>query len=274
MRPEDSYGRRKRFEFVAQTIHEIAPSRVLDMGCGTGLHLTRPLGETFPDIRILGVDSDEASLRHARLEPCPANVEFASSDSLSAEDRFDLVISCEVLEHVENPPAFMNRLSDLIHPDGRMVLTVPNGYGPFEAFSLLEVVLNLTGLQKLLRTVKRCLVRSQPSPCGAGADTLAVSPHVNFFSMRELKRLIEASGCKVLRYQPATFLCGYGIDSLLRGTAVITWNARIAERLPAWCASDWMFELAPGGVKRPIDWRPGAWARFRRRLNQRRWGLC
>ena len=255
-------------------MREIAPGRVLDMGCGTGLHLTRPLAEAFPDIRILGVDDDAASLRHARLGTCPANVEFAPPESLAATDRFHLVIASEVLEHVEDPQAFMNRLSDLTLPDGRLILTVPNGYGPFEAFSLLEVVLNLTGLQTLLRAIKRGLIGARPPPPGAGPDTLAVSPHVNFFCMRELKRLIEASGCDVLRYQPTTFLCGYGIAPRIWGDGVFACNARIAVGGPAWCARAGMSVLAPGGVKRPVTWRPGAWARFRRRLNQRRWGLC
>ena len=147
---------------------------------------------------------------------------------------------------------------------------MPNGYGPFEAFALLEAVLNLSGLQSLLRTVKRSLLGT-PRLGGAALPTLAASPHVNFFSRRELHRLFAGAGLTVRRFRANTFLCGYGVDSLIRGKRMIGCNARLADWLPVCCASDWMFELSPGEARRATVWRRNRWGRFRRWLNQRRW---
>lgn len=273
MLAEDSYGRRKRLEFVAATIGAHDPKRILDIGCGTGANLTVPLAAMFGGRQFLGADVDARSIAAARSADCPANLRFATIDALDAEPPFDCVIASEVLEHVEDPPAFLDRLRGLTEADGRLIVTVPNGYGPFEWCALMEAVLHLSGLQGLLRGIKHRLVRTGPTPTAAAAPTLAVSPHINFFSRRALLSLFDAAGFRVQRFRPTTFLCGYGIDAIITNGPVIAWNATVADRLPPWCASDWMFELSPDGTHRQATWQPGGWSRFRRRLNQRRWGL-
>lgn len=271
---ENSYGWRKRFVFVTAAIDELAPTRVLDIGCGTGAGLTLPLARAYPGIEFQGVDSDTRSIQQAEKAPHPPNLRFSEAEP-AREHQFDLVIASEVLEHVEDPSAFVAGLRDYLQPGGQLAITVPNGYGPFECLSLIEVLLNLSGVQRLLRAVKYC---GRPSPVveESLAATLAVSPHVNFFSRRALLQLFEAAGLRPRRFQPTTFLCGYLVDSLIRDGAVVDWNARIADRLPHAFASDWMFTLAPDDTPPAIPagpWRRNAWGRLRRHLNRRRWRL-
>src|SRR5690606_29747652 len=112
------------------------------------------------------------------------------------------------------------------------------------------------------------------APDASAPLTLAISPHVNFFSYREVRALFESVGLTVVRYRASSFLCGYGLDLLFRSPKAIRWNAEIADRLPTWCVSDWMFELRPSGEeRRSVAWRRTRWASFRRRLNLIRWGL-
>jgi len=270
---EDSYGRRKRLEFVASSVRAHNPPRILDIGCGTGVNLTLPLAKIFCNCQFLGADIDVRSIESAGSADLPANVRFVTIDALGEEDPFDLVIASEVLEHVEDPPAFLNRLRELTRPGGRLILTVPNGYGPFEWCTLVEALFNLSGLQRHLRSVKHRIIKARSADDRGTAPTLAVSPHINFFSRRTLLSLFQAAGLKVRRFQPTTFLCGYGIDSIIRHSPVIAWNAAVADRLPSWCASDWMFELERDNTRQQAGWRPGPWGRFRRWLNRRRWGL-
>jgi SAM-dependent methyltransferase len=257
--PEDSYGRLKRLRFVDETIAALRPRRILDVGCGSGTQLTRPLAEAFPEIEILAVDDDARSVAWARAQRPPANLRFDAPDAV--EGAFDLVIASEVLEHVVAPDRFLAGLRGRLAPGGRLVLTVPNGYGSYEWMSLLEAGVTLSGVRRLLRS------RSTPAD---EADTFAVSPHVNFFSLGELEELFDAAGLRVTRRRPRTFLCGWQID----GRVPAGWNAWVADRLPFRIAADWMFELAAEGTPRPTRWRRGAWARFRKRLNERRWGLA
>jgi SAM-dependent methyltransferase len=265
--PENSYGRAKRLDFICASVERTRPREILDIGCGAGTQLTAPLAAAFPQISVIGVDEDARSLAWARTHVTAENLAFATPAELAPDRRFELIIASEVLEHVGDPVEFLRQLIARLTPEGRLLVTVPNGYGVFEWMALAEVLLNRSGLQTMLRRLKG----GRAAPHDAELVTLANSPHVNFFSFRELGRLFAAVGLAVERYRPRTVLCGYLLDSLLRHPLLVAWNARLADRLPSWCASDWMFELRVRRPPTPTGWRRGAWARWRKRLNEQRW---
>jgi hypothetical protein len=172
---------------------------------------------------------------------------------------------------VEDPDAFLDFLKSRLTADGKIVLTLPNGYGPFEIASLVETIMQLTGIYGALRAIKR-FVRGAAAGTAA-ADTLAVSPHINFFSYRLIRRLISGCGLNMLEYQPRTLLCGFGFDQIMQSGRVVSWNADVAGSLPPQLVSAWMFLLEVGGERRQPIYRRGAYARLRRYLNEKRWKL-
>lgn len=267
---EDSYGRVKRLDFIAGIL-AASGDAVLDVGCGTGSQLTLPLARAFPDKRFLGVDSDAASLAEAQVA-APANARFGGDELVGGEDRFQVVIASEVLEHVDDPSGFLVWLAGRLAPGGRLVLTVPNGYGPFEWASLVEVVATLSGLWPAVRRLKRALLGSGAAV--AAADSLAVSPHVNFFGWNELLILVGQAGLRVVAVRNRTWLCGFLLDQMLSRLGLLGWNARFADHLPPALVSDWMLELELAGPPILSQWRRGGWADWRRRLNLRRWNLA
>lgn len=270
--PEDSYGLAKRLEFVISEIERRSPRRVLDFGCGTGANLTVRLAERFPHIQFIGVDSDETSIAHARRVCGIQNLDFRLYPrEFSFGEDFDLIVASEVLEHVEEPDALLAQLRGSLTQSGALLVTVPNGYGPFELASLAETLLQLSGLYALLRKLKRILTATPSSP-QIGIDTLAISPHVNFFSFGELRRLFDMCGLAIASYRARTFLCGFGFDQLLRGSGVLRWNARVADRLPPQVVSDWMFVLEGRESPSKTAFRRGHYARLRRWLSYRRYG--
>jgi SAM-dependent methyltransferase len=266
--PEDSYGSLKRLRFCERVIGESGPRLVLDVGCGTGAHLTRPLAERFPGTRFVGIDRDARSIEFARAAQPPANLSFATEDALGDCRDVDLIIASEVVEHVDAPASFLAALRARLADDGVMVVTLPNGRGPFELAALAQALLQAAGLLGALRRVKRRLVGGAAA-AGDAANTLAESPHVNFFTYPEVCALFEAVGFRIAEYQPRTFLCGFGFDPLVQSAGLAAWNARIADALPARLASAWMFRLEKAPARgSPPDLR-GVFARLRRRLNQR-----
>jgi hypothetical protein len=100
-----------------------------------------------------------------------------------------------------------------------------------------------------------------------------VSPHINFFSFGVIRAVIRAAGLREIAYRPRTWLCGFGFDSLLRTGALLRWNAAVADRLPPWIVSDWMFLLERGASVVPFSYTRGAYARLRRRWNERASGV-
>ena len=63
---ETTYGDAKRLAFLRRIIEARTPAQILDIGCGTGTRVTRPLADAFPSVRFLGVDADETSIAWAR----------------------------------------------------------------------------------------------------------------------------------------------------------------------------------------------------------------
>lgn len=269
--PETPYGFEKRIRFLIEEVERLQPTTVLDVGCGTGQNVTLRLARRFPQIQFLGVDEDQPSIVAARAQASP-NARFEVSGSGTDAGQFDLVVCSEVLEHVEDPPAFLLWLRERVAPGGRLILTTPNGYGPFEQAMAAFTICRFTGIWALFRIFRRALRGGIAGP-DRPPDTLAVSPHVNFFGHRSIRRLFEGAGLRVERYKARTLLCGFVWDRVLRSRRILEWNARIADRLPVWCASGWMFTLEPTEPKGRRSYRRGLYGRIRRRLNLKMAGL-
>jgi SAM-dependent methyltransferase len=272
MMQETTYGDGRRLEFLRRVIEVARPRLVLDIGCGTGMRVTRPLAEDFPTIRFVGTDPDRTSIAWANdnnrdLE----NLSFVCLGNALPDERFDLVIASEVIEHVAEPVKFLRDIHGRLSEKGRIVLTLPNGYGPFEFMALIECVLHMSGIQMVLRRLKYLLRGRSIAVAPENRDTLAISPHVNFFSFREIVCLFNEAGFRVAQAVNRSILCGYILDDLISSPHLIALNARLADHMPTWCVSDWMFELEPVRPSSPSHWRRGIWARFRKWLNERRW---
>lgn len=265
---EDSYGLRKRLQYAASIIEALQPGSVLEIGCGTGAYLLAPLSELFPQTRFVGVDSDKASVDFARTRFGKGNLHFELSGSVIPPGTHDLVIASEVLEHVDRPVAFLRQAREAVAPGGKILMTVPNGYGPFELVSMLQGALEGLGLIDAMRRLKRRTTGQSSSAIEGVPMSLANSPHVNFFSWGAINRVIQAAGLRVEDSRNRTFLCGFGLDILVGKLGMAGWNAKIADRLPKPFVSDWMFLLSPTAETFASgEYIPGAWAKFRRRWN-------
>jgi 2-polyprenyl-3-methyl-5-hydroxy-6-metoxy-1,4-benzoquinol methylase len=94
----------------------IKQPRVFDMGCGTGW-MTEILAQ-FGDASGLDVAPAAAQRFHPEL------TFYGVDDDVS--EPFDVVLSQEVIEHVEDQPAYLDRAASLLHPGGYLILTTPN----------------------------------------------------------------------------------------------------------------------------------------------------
>jgi 2-polyprenyl-3-methyl-5-hydroxy-6-metoxy-1,4-benzoquinol methylase len=270
----------KRFLFLEETIRVLAPKEILDIGCGNGYFLTVPLAARFQGIRFFGVDTDWESIKQARSANTLTNLEFSFPEEIREGRGFDLIIASEVIEHVEDPGKFLESLKGRLNPGGRIFLSMPNGYGPFEISCFLEAMTYLIivrplkrGKQALLSLTRR-EAKEQGINTGSGIvkDTCALSPHINFFSYKTTNHLIENAGLRIINFRPRTFLCGYLFDRMIRSDRWISWNARVADRLPKCFASDWMFmlEVNPRSEGGGFGYHRSACGRLRRWVNLHR----
>jgi len=71
-------------------------------------------------VELLGVFR-RGTLIDFSKDALPAFEALAPSD----RNRLDLVIACEVLEHIRDEAAFLDRVHRLLHPGGQLILSVP-----------------------------------------------------------------------------------------------------------------------------------------------------
>lgn len=271
-RCEDSYGTQKRLEFIREIIRQVNPKSVLDIGCGVG-QVSYPLAKQFPNIVFHGIDNDQASIEYARTNHTLPNLGFSHESDANDQEKYGLIIASEVIEHVEAPGEFLISLRQRLTDKGRLILTLPNGYGPFELAAAAEALLKLAGVYSVLRKLKGFVCGQQPD-APAGPVTLAVSPHINFFSYSGITGLLAQTGFEIERYSPRTFLCGFGFDQIMRGERILNWNSRIADRLPPFASSDWMFVARLGHAAGPgKPYKRGFFERTRRHLYEKQCGL-
>lgn len=98
----------------------------VDVGCGAGL-LCEPLARLGAE--VVGIDAAPenvaAARAHAEGQGLAIDYRTGSIDVLGAEP-FDLVTSLEVIEHVDDPAAFVAGLAGVLKPDGILILSTPN----------------------------------------------------------------------------------------------------------------------------------------------------
>jgi SAM-dependent methyltransferase len=265
---ETSYGIVKRLHVVQEWTRLLAATlgrdtlTILDIGCGTGDHLTYPLA--LDNHRVVGIDLHEQSIQEARRRYRLPNLTFrvAQIDLLLKESLvFDLIICSEVLEHVYHPQDFMNTVRQLVRTDGGVIVTTPNGYGSYEMLCRIHRGLEAIGVNQILRGLTGALRRSpdvQSSYQGQLQESIATesngflnreSGHVQFFQARTLYNIFGKSGFLLKEQRARTLLCGPYVDVLLRlppcRQALYSINNRLADLLPFSCAADWMFLLQP-----------------------------
>lgn len=123
-------GLRIRLRRVFQVLDFDAAS-ILDAGCGRGV-FSYQLAKKYPDANVIGVDIDEQQLIQntnisKRLNLRNLCFKKADVSDLPFEGEFDLVLSVDNLEHIEDDQAGLNSLFLSLKPGGTLVLHVP-GY--------------------------------------------------------------------------------------------------------------------------------------------------
>jgi ubiquinone/menaquinone biosynthesis C-methylase UbiE len=132
-----------QYRALARDIAGRQPGRVLDWGCGWG-QVTALLRDEGVETVAFDYRPDLESPTTEPLERFPEVEAHLSPDPvrLPFEDAgFDTVLSCGVLEHVENPDASLDEIRRVLRPGGTFYVTnLPNRY------SYTEKIARLLGL--------------------------------------------------------------------------------------------------------------------------------
>ena len=131
----------QEYRAIVERICADRPGRVLDWGCGFG-QVTELLHEAGVDVTAFDYQPDVPEGKRP-LERYPELDVYLSPEPWRlpfADDEFDAILSCGVLEHVMDPDASLDELRRILSPGGTLyVYKLPN------RASYLEVIARRAG---------------------------------------------------------------------------------------------------------------------------------
>lgn len=251
--PVELHGHRKKLEFLRSSIeryrsaHGLAPEqvRVLEVGCSNGRNVTLPLASC--GYRVTGLDIHEASIEYAKAHNAFSNARFLCMDlaDLPEDEKFEMLVLSDVLEHVDDPAGICARALRHLAPGGMVLISIPNGFGPYE---LEQRLLRRTRLDRLfdysVKKVGRALRRPssmQGRPVGGPAYNYE-SGHVQFFHLRDFLSFLDRVGLEVQRSANGALFGGtLTINILGRVPFIVKGSLKLADLLPQRWVSTWYF---------------------------------
>jgi len=117
----------RKFDRNVRSLNSLAGLRMLDIGCGAGL-----LCEPFARLgaQVVGIDPSETNIAVAKLHASRAAISIdyrcATVEEMDPRERFDVVLAMEVIEHVTDVGAFLDRCAALMKPSGLMAVSTLN----------------------------------------------------------------------------------------------------------------------------------------------------
>ncbi|MFH1745309.1 MAG: class I SAM-dependent methyltransferase [bacterium] len=114
-----------RYEFASRYSEN---KIICSMACGEGFgeYLLVDKGKAK---KVIGVDNNREAINRAREKYKLENIEFKCEDILNnsfGSDYFDLVISFETIEHIEDDNGFLKEINRILKPGGTLILSTPN----------------------------------------------------------------------------------------------------------------------------------------------------
>jgi tRNA (mo5U34)-methyltransferase len=114
-----------KWDRVVQHIETLEGRKVLDVGCGSGYHLFRMLGEKAE--LVVGIDPTELfyyqfSIFKKYLSNSPIHYLPLGIEDMPSQNSFDTVFSMGVLYHRRDPIEFLYQLKNQLRSGGQLVL--------------------------------------------------------------------------------------------------------------------------------------------------------
>ncbi len=155
-----------RVEFIVERFKNKDFKVVGDIGAGFGLFLEE-LQKVWVEKRLVAIEPSSEMAAICRSKGFEV-VEHAVEDAPGWDGTFDLLTSFELFEHLYEPEIFLEKVRELLKPDGYLLLTTLNGEG-FDIQVLWE-------------------------------HSKSVQPphHLNFFNPRSIEILFQKNGFEII----------------------------------------------------------------------------
>ena len=178
LRGEPSYvwraGQRRRLDMIVRAAGDRLGGLVLENGCGVGMYVEKLTGLGSD---VIGLEYDLERAAEARIRSdkiINAAGEFIPLPSST----FELILSHEVIEHVQDDRAAICEMVRLLKVGGRAVIFCPNLGYPFETHGIFWKGKYFFGNKLFVNYLPRTLRNK-------------LAPHVRVYSKHDMQKLFE-----------------------------------------------------------------------------------
>jgi ubiquinone/menaquinone biosynthesis C-methylase UbiE len=164
---------------------DTAGKSILEIGCGRG-GFTRYLMQHYLSIgKVYACDYAESAIRIGEEKmPSTGKLTWQKEDIMALsfnDETFDIVVSCETVEHVPDPKKAIFELFRVLKPGGYMILTCPNYFNPFGIWCIYRWMIGK-------------------------AYTEGGQPYVNYVLAPNIMRWINGAGFKIETWKSTEFI--------------------------------------------------------------------
>jgi SAM-dependent methyltransferase len=241
---EDVYATTKKICFVLDNLHvhqkkQDKRLKILDFGCGNASQLGQFIINRGYD--YLGVDYHVPSIEFAQHNYSAESTRFLTK--VPAQEKFDVIIFSEVLEHLEDPVTVLKNSKLMMSEDGIIIGSIPNGYGLTEIEKYVDSKLKIyRKIRWIVRKIRKIFNKQKPNNNQIKVPYNIESGHVQFFTMPKLNETLKDAGLKLKIIQNGSVM---GADlsgvTILTNKNLIALNTKVANFLPKWAAATWHF---------------------------------
>lgn len=185
LRGEPSYvwraGQQRRLDMIVKAAGERIHGHVLENGCGVGMYVEKLTGLGS---RVIGLEYDLERAVEARVNS-DGIINAAGEFIPLPSSTFDLILSHEVIEHVQDDRAAIREMIRLLKSGGRAVIFCPNRGYPFETHGIFWRGKYYFGNKLFVNYLPRALRNK-------------LSPHVRVYSTKDMQKLFDGLNVKFI----------------------------------------------------------------------------
>ncbi|MBT8325324.1 MAG: class I SAM-dependent methyltransferase [Winogradskyella sp.] len=114
-----------RRNFIVELLKDTSKqSKILDVGCSSGLLLTDLKSNGFLDDNLYGIDISETAIANCKKQGLQ-NCHLMSGDALNFNQKFDVIIASDSLEHINDDLKAVSNWKDHLTENGKICIFVP-----------------------------------------------------------------------------------------------------------------------------------------------------
>ena len=113
-----------KWEFE-ESINHFTGGAILEIGSAKGDFLAI-VQQSYPDAELVGLELNKEAAKVANIRGFDVRLELSSDHVKSNKEKYDVVASFQVLEHISSPMDLLKDAVEMLKPGGKLIIGVPD----------------------------------------------------------------------------------------------------------------------------------------------------